>query len=94
MALYALGDTHLSPSAQKAMDVFGGAWSGYVDKLRRGLSVLQEEDTLVLCGDLSWGMSLEQAREDGMIGIPCFVREDGSITLNPADVLKEAGLGC
>ena len=64
MALYALGDTHLSLSAQKPMDVFGGAWSGYVDKLRRGLSVLREEDTLVLCGDLSWGMSLEQARED------------------------------
>ena len=37
---------------------------------------------------------LEQAREDGMIGIPCFVREDGSITLDPEDVLKEAGLGC
>ena len=36
----------------------------------------------------------EQAREDGMIGIPCFVREDGSITLDPEDVLKEAGLGC
>ena len=29
-----------------------------------------------------------------MIGIPCFVREDGSITLEAADVLKEAGLGC
>ena len=43
MALYALGDTHLSLSAQKPMDVFGGAWSGYVDKLRRGLSVLREE---------------------------------------------------
>ena len=64
MALYAMGDTHLSLSARKPMDVFGGAWSGYVDKLRRGLSVLREEDTLVLCGDLSWGMSLEQARED------------------------------
>ena len=37
---------------------------------------------------------LKQAREDGMIGIPCFVREDGSITLDPEDVLKEAGLGC
>ena len=37
---------------------------------------------------------LRQAREAGMIGIPCFVREDGSITLEAADVLKEAGLGC
>ncbi len=64
MALYAIGDTHLSLSCDKPMDVFGGAWQGYVEKLRRGLSVLRAEDTLVLCGDISWGMTLEQARED------------------------------
>lgn len=64
MALYALGDTHLSLTVNKPMDVFGGAWTGYVDKLREGLSVLREEDTLVLCGDISWGMSLEQAEAD------------------------------
>lgn len=64
MALYALGDTHLSLRVNKPMDVFGGAWAGYVDKLRDGLSVLQEEDTIVLCGDISWGMSLEQAEAD------------------------------
>lgn len=64
MALYAIGDTHLSFATDKPMDIFGGGWKGYVDKLREGLSVLQEEDTLVLCGDLSWGMSLEGAKED------------------------------
>nr|WP_256445852.1 metallophosphoesterase [Pseudoflavonifractor sp. MSJ-37] len=62
--MYALGDTHLSLTVNKPMDVFGGAWTGYVDKLREGLSVLREEDTLVLCGDISWGMSLEQAEAD------------------------------
>ena len=46
------------------MDVFGGRWSGYVDKLREGFAGLTEEDTTVLCGDLSWGMSLAEARED------------------------------
>ena len=64
MALYALGDPHLSLTVDKPMDVFGGAWEGYVDKLREGLSVLREEDTIVLCGDISWGMSLEQAERD------------------------------
>ena len=64
MALYVLGDTHLSCRSQKPMDVFGGAWKGYVDKLREGLSVLREEDTIVLAGDISWGMSLEEAEED------------------------------
>lgn len=64
MALYVLGDPHLSFRAHKPMDVFGGAWDGYVDKLRAGLSVLREEDTIVLAGDISWGMSLDEAEED------------------------------
>lgn len=64
MALYAIGDTHLSLAADKPMDVFGGGWEGYVDKLREGFSTVTEEDTVVLCGDLSWGMSLEEAEPD------------------------------
>lgn len=46
------------------MDVFGGAWAGYVEKLARGLSVLRPEDTLVIAGDVSWGMSLEESAAD------------------------------
>ena len=64
MALYAIGDTHLSLSSDKPMDVFGGGWLGYVEKLKEGFSQISPEDTVVLCGDLSWGMSLEEARED------------------------------
>ena len=64
MALYVIGDTHLSLGADKPMDVFGGGWTGYVEKLREGFSNINAEDTVVLCGDLSWGMSLEQARQD------------------------------
>ncbi len=64
MALYAIGDTHLSLGADKPMDVFGGGWEGYVDKLREGFAAVKNNDTVVLCGDLSWGMSLEEARED------------------------------
>ena len=29
MALYAIGDTHLSLACDKPMDVFGGRWDGY-----------------------------------------------------------------
>jgi predicted phosphohydrolase len=46
------------------MDVFGGAWVGYMDKLREGLSVIQPEDTTVLLGDLSWALDLAGAKED------------------------------
>ena len=64
MALYAIGDLHLCLGAPKPMDVFGGAWVGYMDKLKEGLSVLRPEDTLVLLGDLSWALDLQQAKED------------------------------
>ena len=64
MALYVIGDTHLSLSSNKPMDVFGGGWRGYVEKLKQGFEILQPEDTIVLCGDLSWGMSLSEAKED------------------------------
>ncbi len=64
MALYALGDPHLSFASAKPMDVFGGRWENYVEKLREGLSVLREGDVLVLCGDLSWAMSLREAAAD------------------------------
>lgn len=64
MALYAMGDLHLCLGAPKPMDVFGGAWTGYMEKLEAGLSVLKPQDTLVLMGDLSWALSLEEARAD------------------------------
>ena len=46
------------------MDVFGDRWENHADKLLRGFSCVKDEDLTVLCGDLSWGMSLEDARED------------------------------
>jgi predicted phosphohydrolase len=64
MALYAIGDLHLSLNSQKPMDVFGGAWSGYMEKLKNGFSVLKPEDTTVLMGDLSWALDLQGARDD------------------------------
>ena len=64
MALYAIGDLHLSLSAEKPMDVFGGAWTGYMDKLHEGLSIITPNDTTVLLGDLSWALDLDQAAAD------------------------------
>ncbi len=64
MALYAIGDLHLSLATNKPMDVFGGAWVGYVDKLKEGLSCIGPEDTTVLLGDLTWALDLPGARED------------------------------
>ncbi len=64
MALYAIGDLHLSLGTNKSMDVFGGAWEGYVEKLKAGFSIVGPGDTTVLMGDLSWGQGLEAAAKD------------------------------
>ena len=64
MALYAIGDLHLCLGEPKPMDVFGGAWVGYMEKLREGLSVIGSEDTTVLMGDLSWALDLPSAKAD------------------------------
>lgn len=64
MALYAIGDLHLCLGAPKPMDVFGGAWVGYMEKLRRGMAVIGPEDTTVLMGDLSWALDLPSAQAD------------------------------
>ena len=38
MALYAIGDLHLSLNSDKPMDIFGEKWQGYVDKIRAGFA--------------------------------------------------------
>ena len=64
MALYAIGDLHLCLGAPKPMDIFGGAWTGYMDKLSLGMSEITESDTTVLLGDLSWALDLQEAHAD------------------------------
>ena len=64
MALYALGDLHLSLNSNKSMEIFGDGWQDYVLRLKEAFSALRPEDVTVLCGDLSWGMSLEESLED------------------------------
>lgn len=64
MALYAIGDLHLCLGAAKPMDIFGGAWTGYMEKLEQGIATIQPEDTTVLLGDLSWALELQEATAD------------------------------
>ena len=52
MALYALGDLHLAFGADKPMDVFGGRWSGYTEKLREKAKSSQKEELLQLTTNL------------------------------------------
>ena len=64
MALYAIGDLHLCLGAPKPMDVFGGTWVGYMQKLEKSIQAIRPNDTIVLLGDLSWALDLAEAKDD------------------------------
>ena len=56
MALFVIGDPHLSLSCEKPMDIFGSRWTGYVEKFTLGWKKhVSPGDTVVLAGDISWG---------------------------------------
>ncbi len=64
MALFAMGDLHLSLGSDKPMDIFGG-WDNYVDRISENWEKnISEGDTVVIPGDISWAMTFEQARPD------------------------------
>lgn len=65
MALYALGDLHLSFQADKPMDAFGKVWKHHERKIEKYVNqIVKPEDILVLTGDHSWGRKLAESRED------------------------------
>ena len=65
MSLYCISDPHLSLSCDKPMDVFGGLWQDYVKKLEENWKkVITNDDTVVIPGDISWGMNLKECFAD------------------------------
>ena len=64
MALYAMGDFHLSFAVNKPMDVFGREWKNHVRKIEKyWKKYVKETDTAVITGDHSWGRNLEKTRK-------------------------------
>ena len=64
MALFAIGDTHLSLATGKSMNIFGG-WSDYEKRLESNWKrLIRPEDTVVIAGDISWCMNLEEGLAD------------------------------
>lgn len=63
--LYTIADTHLSFTTEKPMDIFGHRWENHAEKLKENwLKKIKPEDTVVIPGDISWGIDLEEAKED------------------------------
>lgn len=64
MAVYAIADLHL-PARQKPMDVFGEHWKDHFQRIREDwLARVNPGDLVLLPGDISWAMRLEEAVED------------------------------
>lgn len=65
MRIYAIGDLHLPGGQSKPMNVFGAHWDGHFDKIRADwCSRVTQDDVVLLPGDLSWAMTLDDAAED------------------------------
>ena len=65
MSVFVMGALHLSLAVNKPMDLFGGVWNGYVEKIRTAwLKLISPDDPVLLAGDTSWGMSLDEALLD------------------------------
>ena len=65
MSVFAIADLHLAHTMNKPMDIFGPRWENHTEKLRQNwLETVSEGDTVVIAGDVSWGMRIEEAEED------------------------------
>lgn len=66
MSIYAISDLHLCLSnTEKSMETFGTKWKGYIEKISENWKeTVKEEDTVIIPGDISWALKLEEAYED------------------------------
>lgn len=65
MSIFTIADLHLALGIDKPMDVFGGRWSNYMEKLKDNwISNVSEKDTVIIPGDVSWATYIDSAYED------------------------------
>jgi len=65
MSIYVIGDLHLSFKNPKPMDIFGDNWENHEEKIKQDwLLKVKDEDTVILAGDFSWAINMEDALDD------------------------------
>ena len=65
MAIYIIGDLHIGFSVDKPMNIFGQNWENHAEKIKQNwLNKINKNDTVILPGDFSWGIDLEEAKSD------------------------------
>ena len=66
MSLFVLSDTHLAlHNSGKSMEVFGPRWQNYISRIEKNWrSLVTDQDTVIISGDVSWAMALTETKED------------------------------
>ena len=67
MAIFTIADLHLLTldSTNKSMEVFGNRWTDYIKRLENNWKrLVTDDDTVIIPGDISWALSLEEAKSD------------------------------
>lgn len=65
MSIFVISDLHLSFNNPKPMNIFGYNWDNHEEKIKKDwISKVKEEDLVILPGDFSWAMNLEEAYMD------------------------------
>ena len=65
MSIFAIGDLHLPGGGNKPMDIFGAHWEGHFEKICRDWRArVGEEDVVLIPGDISWAMQMDDALKD------------------------------
>ena len=65
MALFGISDLHLSLGTDKPMDVFGERWREHHLKIMENWnSKIDDRDTVLIAGDISWAMRMNEAIPD------------------------------
>ena len=65
MAIYTISDLHLSLGMDKPMNIFGDNWENHYIKIKKNWEQkVKQNDLVLLPGDFSWAMYIEDARKD------------------------------
>lgn len=96
MKVFSISDLHLSGCTDKPMDVFGAGWEGHFDKIKADWqSKVEDGDTVLICGDISWGTDLEEGLFDlrsltQLKGRKVFIRGNHDFWWNGITKLRRA----
>ncbi len=96
MSLYAIGDLHFSTAVNKPMDVFGDNWDNHQEKIiNNWKEVISDEDTVLVLGDTSWAINMDEAKEDldiinNLPGKKVFIKGNHDYWWSSLNKLKKA----